>query len=55
LGRVQQAVVGWFGRRPWRNPRTIDPVAELKHVWLGDYGVLPSAFDRPAARRGADR
>jgi hypothetical protein len=58
LRRAQHSVIEWFERQPrrsWWLPRAIDPVAELKHVWLGDYGLLPSAFDRPAARRGGDR
>ena len=50
---VRQALLGWFERQrqmPWI-PRAIDPVAELKHVWLGEYGIVPSAFEHRSSRR----
>ena len=50
---VQHALIGWFDRQremPWM-PRATDPVAELKHVWLGEYGVVPVAFEHRSSRR----
>jgi hypothetical protein len=50
---VQHSLRGWFerqGQMAWM-PRATDPVAELKHVWLGEYGLAPSAFEQPSSRR----
>ena len=44
---------GWLERQtelPWL-PRTIDPIAELKHVYLGEFGVMPIQFSGSAQRR----
>ena len=44
---------GWLqrqGEQVWL-PRTIDPIAELKHVYLGEYGIIPSEFARSSPRR----
>jgi hypothetical protein len=46
----------WFQRQRearWM-PRATDPLNELKHVWLGEFGVLPSELERPARRRIGD-
>ena len=55
LQAAKQSLVGWFERQrqsPWL-PRTADPVAELKHVWLGEYGLAPTVFEQPSSRRCA--
>ena len=53
LRRVQQSLSGWCSRQRemrWL-PRATDPVAELKHAWLGDYAVVPGAFAHRSPRR----
>ena len=44
----------WLTRqaaRVWL-PRTVDPIAELKYVCLGEYGVMPIQFNNSAPRHG---
>jgi hypothetical protein len=55
LQAVTHSLLGWFERQhqmAWL-PRATDPVAELKHVWLGEYGLAPSVFEQPLSRRCA--
>ena len=43
---VVRPLCGWLrsqSEHVWL-PRTLDPIAELKHVHLGEYGVIPSQF-----------
>jgi hypothetical protein len=50
---VVRWLCGWLrnqSNQVWL-PRTIDPVAELKHVHLGEYGVIPTQFSGSSPRR----
>lgn len=52
-GTLQRSVGRWIDRqreRPWL-PREVDPVTELKHVWLGEYGLAPDRYGPPSPRR----
>jgi len=47
---------GWFHSQTeqvWL-PRTVDPVAELKHVHLGEYGLIPAELSGSSRRHGRD-
>jgi hypothetical protein len=54
LQAVKHSLLGWFERQQQMRwlPRATDPVEELKHVWLGEYGLAPSLFE-PSSRRRA--
>lgn len=48
-----RSMCGWLhsqSEQVWL-PRTNDPIAELKHVYLGEYGVLPTQFRGSSPRR----
>ena len=56
LHMLWQAARRWLDRqsdRIWL-PRATDPVAELKHVWLGEHGILPPGFEKSRAPAGSD-
>ena len=51
-----QSVRAWLDRRAdavWM-PRAVDPVDELKNVWLSDYGLAPWLYDKASARARRD-
>jgi hypothetical protein len=48
-----RSICGWLrgqSEQVWL-PRTIDPIAELKHVYLGEYGVLSTQVGGSSPRR----